>query len=449
MKNLQPPALLTPASFAREISGNRWLLPRHLALLNRRLMEVAAGRCLRLMVFMPPRHGKSEFISRYFPAWYLGTFPDSRVMLASYEASFAGSWGEKARDAFGEARARGLWTHNLNRRAVSDWSIAGHDGGMVTAGVGGAITGRGGNILLIDDPVKNAEEAQSATYREKAWDWYNSTFATRAEPGAAIVIMMTRWHQDDLAGRILAAAQEPWEIIALPAIAEEGDALGRQLGEALWPERYDADALDTIRRERGSHWWTAMYQQQPTAREGGFFKRHWLEIVDVAPAEAISRVRYWDKAATEGGGDYTCGVRMSNTAEGVFYIENVIRGQLSSGAVREIVKQTAQLDGQAVRVYMEQEPGSSGKDVVADYRRLLTGFAFRGIPATGSKEVRADPLAAQAEGGNVKLMRGPWNEAFIDELCSFPLGAHDDQVDAASGAFNALKKPGTVTTLYV
>ncbi len=423
-------------------------------------MQVAAGRIRRLMIFMPPRHGKSEFASHYFPAWFLGNFPDQRVMLASYEATFAASWGRKVRETVTEAAGRNLFPVRVaaGNSAVSDWGLEQYDGqrwrlttgGMVTAGVGGALTGRGFNLGIIDDPVKNAEEAQSSVYREKAWDWYNSTFATRAEPNAATIIIETRWHQDDLAGRVLANATEPWEVIKLPALAEEDDVLGRQPGEPLWPERYNAEALDTIRRESGSFWWSAMYQQRPTAREGGFFKRHWFDLVDVVPVQVASRARYWDKAATEGGGDYTVGVRMSRTADGVFYIEDVIRDQLSSGAVRQTILQTAALDGVDTPIGMEQEPGSSGKDVIAAYRRDLAGYTFKGEPATGSKEVRADPLASQAEGGNVKLVRGPWNEAFIEELCSFPQGAHDDQVDAASGAFGMLTSPkrGGIRAVY-
>jgi len=453
---LPPPSKLTPAGLARTLSDGRWRLPRHLDLLNRKLVDVAAGRIKRLMIFMPPRHGKSEFASHYFPAWFLGTFPEKRVILASYEASFAGSWGRKVREAVTEANARGIFPVRVSQgnSSVSDWGLEKHDGkrwrttsgGMVTAGAGGAITGRGFGLGIIDDPTKNSEEAQSPVYREKLWDWYNSTFATRAEPDAAQVIIETRWHQDDLAGRVLANAEEPWEVVSFPAIAEEEDVLGRQLGEALWPERYSVDALDLIRRERGSHWWSAMYQQRPSAREGGFFKRAWFKVIPEAPYEVTGRVRYWDKAATEGGGDWTVGVLMSRTPDGAYVVEDVRRGQWSSGSVKQNILETASSDGKAVKVVMEQEPGSSGKDSIADYRMALQGYTFRGDPVSGSKQVRADPLASQAEGENVRLVRAPWNDEFIEELCAFDKGAHDDQVDAASGAFGALYKRNTGTS---
>lgn len=420
----------------------------HLDLLNRKLMQVAAGSLKRLMIFMPPRHGKSEFTSHYFPAWFLGNFPEQRVMLASYEATFAATWGRKVRDALTEARERDLFQVRVavGNSAVSGWGLERHDGnrwrattgGMYTAGAGGALTGRGFNLGIIDDPTKNSEEAQSPVYREKLWDWYNSTFATRAEPDAATVVIETRWHQDDLAGRILANTEEPWEIVSFPAIAEENDALGRQPGEALWPARYSVEALDLIRKERGSHWWSAMYQQRPTDREGGFFKRDWFATVPVAPSQVVKRVRFWDKAATEGGGDWTVGVLMSMTAEGIFTVEHVVRVQADSGAVMKIITETAKADGTAVEICMEQEPGSAGKDVIAAYRKALVGYTFKGIPSTGSKQVRADPLASQAEGGNIRLVEAGWNTDFIDELCGFDRAEHDDQVDAASGAFRRL-----------
>ena len=415
-------------------------------------MEVAAGRCRRLMVFMPPRHGKSVFISQYFPAWFLGSFPDKHVLLCSYEATFAANWGRKAREAFLEASDAGLFRLKLKpeKQAASEWEIARHGGGMITAGVGGAITGRGGDVLILDDPVKNAEEAQSLTYRERSWDWYLSTFLTRAEPGASIVIIQTRWHHDDISGRILAGAQgngERWEVISFPALAEEADPLGRALGEALWPARYPAPKLEAIKHQIGSYWWAALYQQRPSPREGGMFKRHWFEVVDALPANPQAWVRFWDKAATQGGGDWTVGVKMCR-ASGTYYVADVVRVQESSGAVKALIVNTAKRDGR-ILVAMEQEPGSSGKDVIAEYTKALAGYAFRGVPSTGSKEVRADPLASQAEGGNLKLLRGPWNQAFIEELCAFPTGENDDQVDAASGAFGCLANPADPWAEYL
>jgi hypothetical protein len=330
------------------VSKGSWKLTPHLDLLNRRLLDLAAGKVRRLMVSMPPRHGKSELISRYLPAWYLGTFPDRRVILSSYESDFAASWGRKARELLEQ---HGLDHFGAKVRsdiaASSRWEIAGHDGGMITAGVGGPITGRGANLLIVDDPIKNAEDAASLTLRDKIYEWWRSTAYTRLEPGASVVLIQTRWHQDDLAGRILADADqgEAWEVISLPAIAEENDPLGRDPGAALWPERFSEEALDVIRRSVGSYFWAAMYQQTPVPIGGEIFKQEWFRYVDSVPENADRVVRYWDKAATAGGGDFSCGVLILSH-DGRFFVADVIRGQWSPHRRNEVIEATTVADGE-------------------------------------------------------------------------------------------------------
>jgi len=391
------------------------------------------------MVFMPPRHGKSTLASHYFPAWFLGKHPDRRVILASYEAGFAAGWGRRVRDAIRDAHELGVFPDIVLRddsTAANRWEIANYGGGMITAGVGGAISGRGADLLIIDDPIKNAEEANSPTIREKIWEWYASTAYTRLEPGGAVLLIQTRWHIDDLAGRLLQQSAEEWEIICLPALAEEGDPLGRKPGEALWPQRFPKRVLEEKRRQIGEYYWAALYQQRPIPRGGGLFKTDWIEVVNAAPAEA-RRVRYWDRAASTGKGDYTVGVLMAER-NGVFYIIDVRRGQYSPAEAERIIRLTAEIDGVEVPVRMEQEPGASGADMIMHYTRLLAGFDFRGERVSGDKVIRAEPFAAQVEAGNVKIVRGRWNSDFLNELEIFPHGEHDDQVDSASGAFRAL-----------
>jgi len=439
----------TPLTLAKALTRGLWQRPRHLAYLESILLAMVGGKCPRVLVSMPPRHGKSTTCSQWFPTWFLGHYPDQRIILASYEANFAASWGRKVRDSLDLAKAAGLFPHGVRRdvSSVSEWEIEGHSGGMITAGVGGAITGRGGN-LLIDDPVKNAEEAASYSYREKAWDWYRSTAYTRLEPGCWVLAIQTRWHEDDLAGRMLQQAEEHWTVVDFPALAEEEDCLGREPGEALWPERWPVGVLEETRAKLGSYWWQALYQQQPVAREGGYFKREWFPIVEAGPAGAgVRRTRFWDCAATEAGGDYTAGAKLALTEDGLVFIEDMRRDRLSPAGVEALIKQTAELDGQAVRIREEQEPGSAGKAVVAARARLLPGHDYRGIPSTGAKTLRASGLAAQAEAGNVRLVKGAWNQDFLEELTSFPHGAHDDQVDAASGAYEDLVGSGSPTFL--
>lgn len=294
------------------------------------------------------------------------------------------------------------------------------------------------NCIIVDDPVKSREEANSLAYRERVWDWYREDLYTRLEPAGAVVLIQTRWHEDDLAGRILASeTAAEWTVLSFPAEAEAGDPLGREIGEPLCPERFDRAALADIRATLGTWAYTALYQQRPLPVGGGMFHKDWLPIVPEAPAEA-KRVRYWDKAGTAGGGDYSAGVRLAKTVDGIFYVEHVVRGQWSALERSRIERQTAELDGHGVAIWVEQEPGSGGKESAEVSVRNLAGFNVHAEPVTGAKEVRAAPFAAQCEAGNVRLVRGEWCSTFIDELTSFPSGAHDDQVDAVAGAFAKL-----------
>jgi len=420
----------------RATPGYRWDWP-HLRLVQEHLAAVADGRCRRLMVFMPPRHGKTELVTIRYPVWRLKQNPGCRVILGAYNQTLANKFSRKARRL--AVTEVGL---SKERAAVEDWETA-PGGGMRAVGVGAGITGSGGDLILIDDPVKSREEANSPAYRERVWDWYTDDLYTRLEPGGAIVLIMTRWHTDDLAGRILASEDAGnWTVVNLPAEAEAGDALGRAPGAALCPERFDLARLAEIKTVLGSWAYAALYQQRPAPAEGGMFKREWFAIVDALPA-GCTFVRWWDKAATAKGGDYSAGVLLARAADGRFYVADVQRGQWSSDERNRVMAQTAALDamrrqGSSLEIWMEQEPGSSGKESADLSISQLAGHAVWAETSSGSKEVRAQPLAAQCEAGNVRLLRGAWNAAYIDELTSFPFGANDDQVDASSGAFNKL-----------
>lgn len=431
------------------------------ALIASTLDAVVAGEIKRLMIFAPPQHGKSELASVRLPAYWLGKRPDDPVILSSYAATLAESKSRQARQVVESAEYAHLFDETgtqADSRAVNHWQIAGRRGGMLAVGVGGPITGHGALLGLIDDPFENWEMAQSATIREKTWEWYRTTFRTRIWEGGAIVLIMTRWHEDDLAGRLLQANAREWTVLRLPAIAEaqeerdhnnrrmnlpggQADPLNRIPGEPLCPLRFSLAELESLRKDVGSLGWAAEYQGSPTVAEGNRFKRQWFTIVDAAPSIA-DRVRYWDKAGTAGGGAYSAGVLMAMAENGLVYIEDVVRGQWSSGERNAVMKQTAQLDAgryqNRVHIWTEQEPGSGGKESAEATIRLLAGYPVHAETVTGSKEVRAEPLAAQAEAGNVRLARGAWNQGYLDELAGFPTGAYKDQVDASAGAYNKL-----------
>ncbi len=461
----------SPMEFARVTSGGRYTTARHLWALQsavtatltglkikgqqRTEMEAAGigkaaldSACRRLLVSMPPQHGKSEFCSRYLPAWYLGTNPNKRVILTSYEAEFASSWGAKARGLLQEHGGLFGVSVDQSSSAKDHWTIAGHDGGMMTAGCGGPITGKGADLLICDDLLKNHEEAHSKKIRDKAWDWLRSTAYTRLQPNAAVIAIGTRWHEDDPIGRLLVEMEnggEMWRVVKFPAVGNDGSA--------LWPARFGLDELAVKRQFLGSYLWSALYQQEPIPDGGGMFKREWFEIVDTLPAGCQKAVRYWDKAGAEAGssGDWSAAPRMTRR-DGTYFIDDLVHGQWSPFARNEVMLQTAQRDDtdwgrRDLALWVEQEPGNGGKESAEVSTMQLARYGCRIDRPVTAKEVRARPFAAQCEAGNVKLVKGPWNNKLIDELCSFPHGAHDDIVDGCSGAFNKLAvdedhKPG-------
>jgi len=424
----------------------RWDWP-YLAYMRQYLDKITSGELDRLMLFLPPRHGKTEMVTVRYPVWRLEGEPGLRVIVGAYNQLLANKFSRKARRI-----AESRFALASDRAAVEDWETAG-GGGFRAIGVGAGITGQGGHLVVIDDPVKNRKEAESAVYRDWVWDWYTDDLYTRLEPGAAIILIMTRWHQDDLAGRILASEDGPnWTVVSLPAEAEKGDPLDRGLGEALCPARYPVPTLARIRSVLGGHSYAALYQQKPYPPEGALARREWFPIVGAAPAEG-ARLRFWEFAATEKSAkasdpDWMVGTRMV-MGHGLWYIEDVIRARIGPGAVEALVKQTAALDGWSIAISFEQEPAAAGKLFAAAMIKALAGYNVHAEPATGDKVTRALPFFAQAEAGNVRLLHGPWNEAWLQEITAFPLGGHDDQVDSASGAFNELTRPPEINEIVI
>lgn len=421
----------------------QWL--HHVKKLADVLERVERGEIKRLMIFMPPRHGKSELVSRLFSAYYLYKHPDKWVGINSYAAELAYTFSRNARDNY--RTVGGVLKDDA--AAVKQWET-GQGGGLWAAGVGGPITGKGFDLGIIDDPIKNAEEAASEVIREKHKDWYNSTFYTREEPDGAIIIIQTRWHEDDLSGWLLAEeTEEPeyWHIVHFEAIKEEDEPQypatctiefdDRKPGEPLAPLRYGLDKLKKIAKRIGQYFFGALYQQRPKPREGNMFKRSNAKFVDIVPTEA-ERIRYWDKAGTSGGGAFTAGALLVKDKDGKYYVEDLIRGQWSAGERESIIRSTAQMDGKSVTIWIEQEPGSGGKESAENTIRNLAGFKIYADKVTGDKVTRAEPFSAQWEGGNVYLKKADWNYGYLERLTGFPNTKYKDDIDASSGAFNKL-----------
>lgn len=411
-----------------------------------------------IIITTPPRHGKSEIVSRRAPAFILGKIPHAKIIATSYGDDLAKSMSRDVQSIMdspeyvalfphavlpgrralkGALNFRGRRTRNASTFQLQDFSS---NAMYVCAGVGGPITGKGADYLIIDDPIKNAQDAESITVRDSQWHWYTSTARTRLSPGGCQLLTLTRWHEDDLAGRILQACKtdpkgEQWLLINLPAINEDGPSEYdfRAIGESLWPTRYPIEELEKIKR-LDIRVWTSLYQCRPAPDEGGMFPRNCWEYLDVVP-EMTMRVRYWDRAATRGGGDWTVGLLMGVDKKGVFYVLDVVRLQGSPLDVEQRILTTAKADGRAVTVGIEQDPGQAGKFESDYYLRLLAGYDVKIVPARDSKETRARPYSSQVLGKNMKLKRAAWNAEFVEEHINFPYGKYDDQVDCGSGAF--------------
>jgi predicted phage terminase large subunit-like protein len=414
----------------------------HMRLIAEHIDAVERGEIDRLAIHMPPRHAKTETVTVRYPVYALLRDPEENVLITGYNERFARRLGRKARNV-----AQGRVEMDPAKQAADEWSTV-QGGVLMTRGVGSPPTGIGFRRIIIDDPIRRREDAESEIYREKVWDWYTDDLYTRLEPGGAIVLIMTLWHEDDIGARAVASEPGRWTVLKLPALAEEGDVLGRPVGAALWPARYDVESLNRIRdvmaQNEGLRGWEALYQQNPTAREGAFFKVGRFAYVDASEVpQQLRSARAWDQAATEGAGDYTAGVKMAGPdKQGRYYVMDVVRGQWATDRRDETIRGTAHADGASVMIRGVQDPGSAGVDSAKAFVKLLAGFNVNTERATGSKEVRADPFSAQVNAGNVCIVRGHWNTAFVEELRTFPTGKHDDQVDAASDAFSQLSRGG-------
>jgi predicted phage terminase large subunit-like protein len=284
--------------------------------------------------------------------------------------------------------------------------------------------------------------------RERLWNWYRFDLTTRLKPRGRIVLIMTRWHEDDLAGRLLAQNAAEWHLIRLPALAEETDPLQRQPGAALWPDWEDERALLRRRDTIGERAWSSLYQQSPRPIAGSLFKTHCIDILDAPPIRPDGMVvRAWDLAATAATGgndpDWTTGVKLTYQQPGRFIVLDVVHMRGSPHEVEVAIAEAARIDGTSVTIGLPQDPGQAGKHQASYLTRCLAGYRVATLRETGSKTTRAAPVASQVEARNFAIVRAGWNHALLEELRDFPFGRKDDQVDALSHAFIMLTEAGT------
>lgn len=446
----------SPARLAEKLSKGEWVSAPHLELLSSWLVEAVNGERKRILISMPPRHGKSELISYWLPIWFLATHPKGRVILTSYESDFATSWGRRVRNAITHEYAEelGLAVDDTSH-AADRWNLM-SGGGMICVGAGGALTGKGANLLIIDDPIKNSEDAASEVMREKLWEWFKTTAFSRLEPGAPCIIVATRWHEDDLIGRLEKESRKEggahWDVMKFPAIATDDDILGRKAGDPLWPDRYDLNALLEIKKINSPYNWSSLYQQSPSPEEGGGVRRAWWKYYKTAPARFDIVIQAWDMALKDKEtSDYTVG-QVWGRKGAEFYLLHQVRGHFSMPEIISAMRNLSEMFPQATAKIIED--AASGPAVIAMLQKEVTGMIP--WPPKGARKadkgIRLNAVTPLIAAGNVFLpenMEGAkpvWVSELIEECAAFPNGTNDDQLDAMVHALTYLQ-PASWTTI--
>lgn len=427
----------------------------HHQYLCHKLDQLVNGEITRLMVFMPPRHGKSELTSRRLPAFALGRNPNEKIIATSYGSDLASAMNRDVQRIMDKSKYRHVFPYTCIPKAKQSiygqryvrnnemFEIVDREGVYKSAGIGGAITGLGFTLGIIDDPIKNRKEADSQAFRDSLWDWYTSTFYTRCEKGARILITLTRWHEDDLAGRLLKKAKEDpqadqWEVIRFPALRDDVVSAGdvRELGEPLWPDKYSLTALQAIRANAGGREWASLYQQTPVTDGGNIVKREWWRFYKPheLPLKFDEVIQSWDLTFKETGTSFVVGQTWGrvNTKK---YLLDQIRAKMGfTDTVRSIKTMSVKFD-QTSRIYIEDK--ANGPAVIESLKSQISGIVP--VSPDGTKEARAHAVSAQIEAGEVFLPElAPWVHDYIMEWAQFPNGENDDQVDATTQALSKL-----------
>ena len=417
-----------------------WKIQPHLRLIDDKLIDISIDKIKRLIISLPPRHGKSKLVSEFFPAWYLGSYPNKVIRLISHDKTFATTWSRKALQHFNESKELFNIYHqtplSIAKETESLWEIESYGGLMESIGVLGTILGKGADVLIIDDP-STPQEMHSATQRDKLWDWYRETIYPRLEPNGTIIIVMARLHEDDLVSRVLTYTQhDNWEYIRMPAFAEINDILGRAENEPLWKERFDTEELNKIRLTQGPFIWSSQYQQNPLTSESVIFKKEYWKYYE-SPSDSKLKIQVWDTAFKEKQtNDFSVCLTMILTQNNNIEVLDMYR---SKPSFFELENQTRYLSGLYLPNKILIEDAGSGTSLL---QRLK---AITNLPVleekTMHKVTRAHEASPLCETQKIYLPSGAtWLPTFINEMSNFPNGEHDDIVDAFCIGVNYLKK---------
>jgi predicted phage terminase large subunit-like protein len=423
-------------SWAIEVLSEYDQVPsRHHRFIMRELEALSRGENDRLLLLCPPGSAKSRYASQIFPPWFFAHYPRAAVIAASHTSDLADHFGRIVRNIVARHQRFLGYTLSADSKAAGRWETS-QGGEYLAAGIGGAISGRRADLAIIDDPVKSREDADSETSRNKVWNWYRGDLYPRLKPGARICLIMTHWHEDDLAGRLLAEQSrggDQWKVVKLPAFAEAGDPLGRELGEALWPEWENVAAIQRKREVMGEREFSALFQQNPIPDSGSYFKREWLIIVDKMPPKDSMRIYGGsDYAVTSDGGDFTVHAVIGIDPEGDPWLLDIWRKQAASD---EWVDAFCDLVIKWNPMTWAEESGQIKSGVgpfLEKQMRERKAYTAREQFATrGDKSVRAQSFRGLVATRGLRIpASASWRGLFESEMLRFPAGVHDDQVDA-------------------
>lgn len=428
-------------NYAHIMSGGKWIPYPALVYVANIIQDAIRRGGGRIIINFPPRHGKSELVSRWLPTWFLDWFPHLRIILAAYGGDFAAGWGRKVRDEFKYNPK--TWTGvNKGHQAIDDWGTHCVVGGMRTAGSRGPIIGTGGDLIILDDPYKSRAEVNSPTIRKRTQDWFDSDVYSRLEPNATIIIIMQRMREDDLTGYLINEHEDDWTHICFPAVAEEGDVLGRDVGTALIPERYDEEALHQIMRAVGSNVWACRYQQRPAPAEGNIIERDWFNYFMRYPEDIKKVVISWDMSFKKEGKSWCVGqVWYPNGANHYLLHQERGRWGFTTALKKTIALREYAIErwGSVHEVLIEE--AANGYAIINTIKDEVPGV----IPVkTGglSKPERLSNTAPIFEAGQVHVPDksiAPWVDGLVEEVVTIPNAQNDDQGDALSQYLNRYK----------
>jgi len=432
---------LSPDTYAQVASGGRWIRWPYLEYAARIVREAVLAGGGRVIISMPPRHGKSELFSHWMPTWYFDLWPENRILLTSYGDKLARFFGRRIKaEVVGNPSVGVKATRESHSSMEFDTQ---EGGGLVASGIGGAITGRGMNLGIIDDPIKTLEEAMSETMRESHVEWFKSTFYTRLEPLGSIVVIATRWHEKDLSGWLIHEHGDKWTVVNLPANAEDADPIGRTPGQALCPERYDEGSLAGIKTSIGPRLYASLYQGRPAPMEGAILKRQFWKRwrpEDLPEFEQIKQS--WDPVQKEDGTSFVVGQVWGKTGSRKYLLDQ-IRGKWSIVEILDKIRSLSAKWSAATRKLIEAK--ATGNAIEELLRKEISGIIL--VEPKGGKEVRAMAVEPELEAGNLWIpadeVMYPWVTGFIEECATFPNGEDDDQVDSMTQAILDWRSAGS------